>query len=428
MPEYLKKAEFQSAAASDEVAAIVSAIVRAVEKEGLAAVRHYSAQLDGWDPEQFMVSEQEIDGAAETVPAELKKHLQFAIDQVRTFAMAQRATLRDLDLETLPGVTLGHRHVPVRSVGSYAPGGRYPLIASSIMTVAVPKVAGVSRVVACAPPRDGLGIHPAQLYAMASAGADEIYCIGGGQALAAMAFGIEDMPPVDMLVGAGNGYLAEAKRQLFGQVGIDLIAGPTEILIIADEMAEPELLAADMLGQAEHGPTSPAVLLTTSLTLAEAVREAVDTWLRTDWPTAKIAGEAWRCHGEIAVCQDDDELVSIADQYAPEHLEVQTAHPDWFHARLSNYGSLFLGQEATVASGYKAIGPTPVLPTGPPSRHTGGLWVGKFLKTVTYQKVTPEGTREVAPAVAAISSAEMMDGHALTARMRLELVEGWTQS
>lgn len=428
MAQYLKRSEVQADAISDEVATTVSGILRAVRKEGLAAVRRYSAEFDGWDPEHFKVSEQQIANAGESISTELREHLQFALQQVRSFALAQRNTLMDLEQQTLAGVTLGHRHVPVKAVGSYSPGGRYPLIASSIMTVAVPKVAGVSRVVACAPPRDANGIHPPQLYAMAAAGADEIYCIGGVQALAAMAFGVDGLEPVDMLVGAGNVYVAEAKRQLFGQVGIDLLAGPTEILIIADDTAEPELVAADLLGQAEHGPTSPAVLLTTSWAVAEAVSEAVDTWLRTDWPTAQIAGEAWHQRGEIAVCEDDDELVQVADQYAPEHLEVQTAQPEWFQARLSNYGSLFLGQEATVAYGDKAIGTNHVLPTGRAARYTGGLWVGKFLKTVTYQRVTPSGTQEVAPAVAAISDAEMMHGHALTARMRLERVERWTQS
>ncbi len=424
MAEYLKRSEVQADAISDEVVTTVSAILRAVRREGLAAVRRYSAE----DPEHFKVSERQIVEASESISSELREHLEFALQQVRSFALAQRGTLMDLEQETLAGVTLGHRHIPVKAVGSYSPGGRYPLIASSIMTVAVPKVAGVSRVVACAPPRNGNGIHPPQLYAMAAAGADEIYCIGGVQALAAMAFGVDGLPPVDMLVGAGNAYVAEAKRQLFGQVGIDLLAGPTEILIIADDTADPELVAADLLGQAEHGPTSPAVLLTTSWALAEAVSEAVFTWLRTDWPTAQIAGEAWHRRGEIAVCKDDDELVRVADQYAPEHLEVQTAQPEWFQARLTNYGSLFLGQEATVAYGDKAIGTNHVLPTGCAARYTGGLWVGKFLKTVTYQKVTPNATREVAPAVAAISEAEMMHGHALTARMRLERVERWTQS
>jgi sulfopropanediol 3-dehydrogenase len=289
------------------------------------------------------------------------------------------------------------------------------------MTVLVPKVAGVGRVVACAPPRASAGIHPAQLHAMATSGADRILCIGGVQALAAMAFGIEDVEPADMIVGPGNAYVAEAKRQLFGRVGIDLLAGPSEILVIADESADPRLVAADLLGQAEHGPTSPAVLITTSRSFGQEVAREVTALLET-WPTAEVAGQAWEDFGEIAVAQDRDEALALANEYAFEHLELQVADSDEaaYVDGLRNYGSLFIGSNATVAYGDKAVGTNHVLPTGRAARYTGGLWVGKFLKTVTHQRLTDRGTAQVAPAVAAISEAEFFGGHALTATMRLD--------
>ncbi len=421
--EYFKRPTSQPEVITQEIRATVSEILRAVEKEGIAAVRRYSERLDGWNPPSFRVSTEQIAYAEARVDAALKRHIQFAQEQVRTFARLQKATVTEFAHETLPGVVLGQKHLPVQAVGSYSPGGRYPLIASSIMTIVVPKVAGVQRVVAVAPPRRAEGIYPPQLYTMASSGADEILCLGGVQALAALAYGIEDTPsvePVDMIVGAGNVYVAEAKRQLFGTVGIDLLAGPTEILIIADETADPMLVAADLLGQAEHGPTSPAILVTTSRAFGEATARAVDRWLETTWPTREVAGQAWRECGTILLCESNEEMVQVANTYAPEHLEVQTRHPDWFLEHLANYGSLFLGAHATVAYGDKGIGPNHVLPTERASRYTGGLWVGKFLKTVTYQHVTPEGSRLVAPTVAAISDAELMMGHALTARLRLD--------
>lgn len=422
MAKHLKSAQPQSPAFTEEIRATVSEILLDVERHGLAAVRRWSERLDGWEPDDFRVSPAEIDRACNAVDDDLKTQLHTAKGHVVAFAGEQRAGLTDLDVKTTPGVTLGHRHIPISAVGSYSPGGRYPLIASAIMTVAVPKVAGVGRVVASAPPRDGRGMHPPQLYAMAISGADEIWCIGGVQALAAMAFGLEGLDPVDMVVGAGNAYVAEAKRQLFGTVGIDLLAGPTEILIIADESADPHLVAADLLGQAEHGPNSPAVLVTDSETFGETVIACVEQWLQT-WPTADIAGEAWGALGEVIVCADAREMAEVADRYAPEHLEVQTHDADAYLDRLSNYGSLFLGAQATVAYGDKAIGVNHVLPTGRAARYTGGLWVGKFLKTVTYEKVTEEGTRRIAPTVAAICDAELMAGHALTARYRLQRIE-----
>jgi sulfopropanediol 3-dehydrogenase len=294
------------------------------------------------------------------------------------------------------------------------------MLASAFMTIIVPKVAGVRRVIAAAPPREGRGVHSAMLHAMATSGADQILCLGGVQALAALALGVEDLEPVDMIIGAGNAYVAEAKRQLFGRVGIDLLAGPTEILVIADEHAEPELVAADLLGQAEHGPTSPAILITTSRTLGMESVAAIDRLLQT-WPTAAVAGQAWRDHGSVALVGDDAEAMALADTYAPEHVEVQVEARklDAYLNGLHNYGSLFLGDEATVVYGDKAVGTNHVLPTMGAARYTGGLWVGKFLKTCTYQRLTAEGTQIIAPAAAAISEAEQFAGHAITARMRL---------
>ena len=421
MAEYLKRAAAPPAQAGDDVRRTVAEILEDVERHGEEAVRDWSVRLDDWDPDSFLVGEDEIQAAAAAVPQDLKDHIAFAQAQVRTFAERQLVTLGELEVETLPGVRLGHKHVPVAAVGAYVPGGRYPMLASAFMTVVVPKVAGVERVVACAPPRDGAGIHPAMLHSMASSGADQIICVGGVQGLAAMAFGLEDLEPVAMVVGAGNAYVAEAKRQLFGTVGIDLLAGPTEILVLADETADPELVAADLLGQAEHGPTSPAVLVTTSRELAVAAERDVERLL-AHWPTRAVAGQAWRARGEIVLAGDRDEALEIANRYAHEHVEVHAAEDelDAYLDGLTNYGSLFLGPHSTVVYGDKAVGTNHVLPTAGAARYTGGLWVGKFLKTLTYQRVTAEGTLQIAPAAAAISDAEQFAGHALTARMRLE--------
>ena len=421
MAEYLKRAAAPPAEAGDEVRRTVAEILEDVERHGEEAVRDWSVRLDDWDPESFLVGEEEIRAAARAVPEELKGHIAFAQRQVRSFAERQLATLGDLDVETLPGIHLGHRHVPVDAVGAYVPGGRYPMLASAFMTVVVPKVAGVERVVACAPPRGGAGIPPAMLHAMASSGADQVVCLGGVQALAAMAFGLGELEPVAMIVGAGNAYVAEAKRQLFGTVGIDLLAGPTEILVLADDTADAELVAADLLGQAEHGPTSPAVLVTTSPELGGTVQQEVERLLE-HWPTRAVAGQAWRARGEIVFAADREEALEIANRYAHEHVEVHAAEDelDAYLDGLTSYGSLFLGQHSTVVYGDKAVGTNHVLPTGGAARYTGGLWVGKFLKTLTYQHVTAEGTLQIAPAAAAISDAEEFAGHALTARMRLE--------
>jgi len=421
---YLKRAEPQPRRSGEEIRRTVAEILSDVERRGEPAVRDWSERLDGWAPDSFIVTDADVSVAEAAVDDALKEHIAFAQAQVRAFAERQRDTLHDLDAETLPGVRLGHRHLPVDAVGAYVPGGRYPMVASAFMTIVVPRVAGVPRVVGCAPPRGARGIHPATLYAIASSGADQIVCLGGVQALAALAFGLGGIEPVDLLVGAGNAYVAEAKRQLFGRVGIDLLAGPTETLVIADAGADPELVAADLLGQAEHGPTSPAVLVTHSPDVAEAVHREVERLLG-DWPTRQVAGEAWRRHGEIVVTEDRAESIAVANRYAHEHVEVHAAEDelDDYLAGLRDYGSLFLGSHATVVYGDKAVGTNHVLPTAGAARYTGGLWVGKFLRTATYQRLTAEGTGRVAPAAAAISDAEGFAGHAITARMRLDRLE-----
>jgi sulfopropanediol 3-dehydrogenase len=418
MAEVIKAPAPGMGVAHDRVRQDVSEMLLRIERKGERAVRDYSRRLDDWDPPEFVLPAEQLAAAARDVPEELRAHIAFSQDQVRAFAAAQRATLGNLEVRPLPGVTLGHRHVPIGAVGAYVPGGRYPMFASSFMTVLVAKAAGVRHVVACTPPSQGQAPPAVMQHAIATSGADAVLCLGGVQALAAMAFGLCGAEPVDMLVGAGNAYVAEAKRQLFGRVGIDLIAGPTEVLVVADDSADPDLVAADLLGQAEHGPTSPAVLVTTSPELGAAVLERIPALLGT-WSTSKIAGEAWCCHGEVLLAGDREEAATLADERAPEHLEVHARELDWWLERLRSYGSLFLGDEATVAYGDKGVGTNHVLPTGRAARYTGGLWVGKFLRTVTYQRLTAEGTRRVAPAVAAISHAEGFTGHAATAELRL---------
>jgi sulfopropanediol 3-dehydrogenase len=419
MPEVVKAAAAGRRGIPDRVRRDVAEMLLRIERRGEAAVREYSRTLDGWDPPSFLVTADDLAAAAGEVPEPLREHIAFAQAQVRGFADAQRATLADLECEPLPGVVLGHRHLPVGAVGAYVPGGRYPMLASSFMTVLVAKAAGVPHVVACTPPAGGRGAPAVMRHAIATSGADAMLCLGGVQGLAAMAFGLCGAEPVDMLVGAGNLYVAEAKRQLFGAVGIDLVAGPTEILVIADDGADDELVAADLLAQAEHGPTSAAVLVTTARELADAVLERVPALLAA-WPTGEVAAEAWREQGEVLVVADAEEAAAVADDRAPEHLEVHARDLDWWLGRLRNYGSLFLGEEATVAYGDKGVGTNHVLPTGRAARYTGGLWVGKFLRTVTYQRLTPGGIRSIAPAMAAISHAEGFAGHAATAEMRLE--------
>ena len=405
----------------------ISEMLARIERGGLDAVREYSRELDGWDPPGFRVSEGEIEEAAEVVEPELREAIAFGRDNTKRFAALQRETLVDFEEEIAPGIVAGQRQVPVGSVGAYQPAGRVPLLASPFMTVAVPKVAGVEKVVACVPPsRERGGVHPAMLHSIAVSGADAIYAVGGVQALAAMAFGLfEDLEhPVDMIVGAGNAFVAEAKRQLFGQVGIDLLAGPSEVAVIADDSADPELVAADLLGQAEHGPTSPASLVTTSEALGRAVMEEVGRQLET-LQTAEVAGNAWQNHGTVAVAGSREEAVLLMDEIAPEHLEVHTTDAGWYLENLRNYGSLFLGDRATVAYSDKGMtGTNHVLPTAGAARYTGGLSVAKFTKTLTYQRVTSEeGTKRLAPPVMKFSRTEGLWAHEATARKRLERLE-----
>jgi len=416
---YLKKPKYPPEQITEEIRETVSTILSDVEQNGAAAVRKYSERFDDWSPESFRVSQADIDQAYEEMEPEVEKSSQFLIDQVANFAQLQRDTLVDFEAETLPGIMLGQKHIPVQSVGAYSPGGRYPLIASAVMTVKVAKVAGVPRVMCAAPPRDERGMHRPQLWAMHKSGADEIFCIGGVQALAGMAFGLEDAEPVDMIVGPGNAYVAEAKRQLFGKVGIDLLAGPTEIMVIADNTADPAIVACDLLGQAEHGPTSPGILATTSEQLGRETLVEVERWLER-WPTADVSRQAWENYGTVILCEDHEEIRKVADEIAPEHLEIQMANTELFVEGLTNYGSLFIGHHATVAYGDKAIGTNHTLPTMKAARYTGGLWVGKFLKTVTTQRCTAEGDRQVAEHAAVVADAEFMYGHAVSSRLRLD--------
>jgi sulfopropanediol 3-dehydrogenase len=418
MREYLKKATERSSDSDESVRRTVTEILRAVRDEGDAAVRRYSEKLDRWSPPSFRLTQAEIDVGMAAVSTDDRAQIAYCRDQIAAFAQRQRETLEPLEVELQPGVHLGHRLIPVASVGAYVPGGRYPLVASALMSITTAKVAGVGRVVACSPPAPGGGgIYPATLYAMVLAGAEEIYCLGGVQALGAMAFGTESVKAVDMVIGPGNQYVAEAKRQIFGTVGIDLLAGPTEILVIADATADPVVVACDLLGQAEHGPTSPAILVTMSRALADAVVAECERQLPT-LGTHEVARQAWETHGEIVLVDSDDEAAAVADEYAPEHLEVQTKNPDWYLGRLKNYGSLFLGEESTVAYSDKTIGPNHILPTGRAARYTGGLWVGKFIKTVTYQRLTRAASGAVAPVVARICEIEGMLAHKATADLR----------
>ena len=406
---------------TEDVRRRVLEILENVEDRGEEAVREYSRRFDGWDPESFCLSEEQIEEACARVDEDIRRYLDLAASQVRGFAEAQLGTMLPLDVEVGEGVRLGHRHVPVSSVGAYVPGGRYKLISSALMSVLTARVAGVDRVVSMSAPGGEFGVHVPTIYAMRLAGADEIYALGGVQAMAAMAFGaLEGLQAVDMLVGAGNVYVAEAKRQLFGRVGIDLLAGPTEILVIADESARPRVVAVDLLGQAEHGPTSPAVLVTTSQKLGELVLAEVEDVLK-DWPTADVAGEAWRDFGTVVVAEHAEEAMALSDGFAPEHLELQVGDAAPYEAGLRNYGSLFVGERTTVPFGDKAVGTNHTLPTGGAARYTGGLWVGKFLKTLTYQRLTEEASRRMAVASGAISRAEGLPGHAISSEIRLEI-------
>jgi sulfopropanediol 3-dehydrogenase len=429
-PLYLKSPSTCAPAGPDAaVAERVSEILLTVERDGIDAVRAYSRELDGWDPPSFEVTADQVASASGSLSGPLKRSIEFAQAQVRNFAQLQRATLTDFEAETLPGVFLGQRQVPVSSVGAYCPSGRVPMLACAFMTVAVPKVAGVETVVACSPPR-AAALHAPTLHSIATSGADRIFALGGVQALAAMAFGLldDDLDAVDMIVGPGNAFVAEAKRQLFGRVGIDLLAGPSEVAVIADDAADPELVAADLLAQAEHGPTSAAVLITTSepfgrAVIAEVARQ-LDQLDRRGAGAGDTPRRAWTDHGVVMVAADRDHAVTLSDEVATEHLEVHTGDDAWYLERLRNYGSIFLGSRATVAFSDKAIGTNHTLPTGRAARYTGGLSVAKFLKTLTYQRIdSDEGVRAVAPHVVEISRADLMPAHEASATKRLERLE-----
>ncbi len=418
--ESLKKPSRSDQRADNDgaVAAVVEEIVSAVASEGEAAVRRYSGRLDGWEPEAFRLTADEIAASLARVPAPVLDDMAFGQEQVRTFARAQRATMTDLEVEPRPGIRLGHRHIPIKNVGAYVPGGRYPMVASAHMSIVTAKVAGVERVAACTPPLDAR-VPDATVAAIHLAGADEIYILGGVQALAAMALGTETIDPVDFLVGPGNAYVVEAKRRLFGKVGIDLVAGPTEILVVADETADPVIVAADLLGQAEHGPASPAVLVTTSQALAEETLRQIAVQLET-LPTAEIAAQAWEGYGEVVVVDSDDEALAAADAYGFEHVEIHTTAPRWYLERMTNYGALFLGEATTVAYGDKTIGTNHILPTGGAARYTGGLWVGKFLKTVTFQECDDAASAMIGEICARQCRIENFEGHARSCDVRVE--------
>jgi sulfopropanediol 3-dehydrogenase len=408
----------ESAANEDKrIRTVVEDMLAEIGHRGDDAVRAYSERLDRWNPTTLRLSRAEIDACYKALPQQAIDDIRFAQEQVRRFAQVQRDALRDVEVETLPGVVLGHKNVPVSSVGCYVPGGKYPLVASAHMSVVTAKVAGVPRVIAAAPPFNGKPA-PAIVVAMDMAGADEIYVLGGVQAVGAMALGTATIAPVDMIVGPGNAYVAEAKRQLYGRVGIDLFAGPTETLVIADDSVDGELCAADLLGQAEHGPNSPAILLTNSEALAHATIREVERQLKV-LATGEIAGAAWRDYGQVIVCDTYDEMVAQADQIASEHVQVMTRDPNFFLQRMRNYGALFLGPETNVSYGDKVIGTNHTLPTKRTARYTGGLWVGKFLKTCTYQRVTREASVVIGEYCSRLCALEGFMGHKEQADIRL---------
>jgi sulfopropanediol 3-dehydrogenase len=408
----------ESKEADMKVRALVENMLDKVTQEGDAAVREFSANLDKWSPASFRLSESEIKGIIAGLPQQVIDDITFAQTQIRNFAQIQRESIKDVEVETLPGVFLGHKNIPVNSVGCYVPGGRYPMVASAHMSVLTAKVAGVKRVIACTPPINGQ-IPAATVAAMYMAGADEIYLLGGVQAIAMMAIGTETVQPVDMLVGPGNAYVAEAKRQLFGKVGIDLFAGPTETLVIADDTTDVETCATDLLGQAEHGPTSPAVLLTTSKTIAEGIEAEIQRQLAV-LPTADVASVSWRDYGQVILCDTVDELISEADRIASEHVQVMTENPRLFLEKMTNFGGLFLGDKTNVAYGDKVIGTNHTLPTREAARYTGGLWVGKFLKTCTYQEIkTEEASKLIGEYCSRLCEIENFAGHKEQADLRV---------
>ncbi len=417
---YLKRAARRATDDAGEVARAVAEILDEIEAGGEDAALRYAAEFDRYDG-NLVLARDEIDAAAARVPARVKDDIRFAWDNIRRFAEAQKATIRDMEIEVTPGMVAGQRAIPCRAAGCYTPGGRYSHVASALMTVTTAKVAGCGHIAVCSPPRPGVGIAPAIVYSADLCGADSILALGGVQGIAAMAFGLFGLPRADILVGPGNQFVAEAKRILFGRVGIDMLAGPTNSLILADGTADPHIVAWDLIGQAEHGYNSPVWLATTHRPLAERVLELVPRYVETlPELNRNSAATAWNDMAEVMVVPDREALARVADDYAPEHLHVQAADPDWFLGRLQCYGSLFLGEETTVAFGDKSAGPNHVLPTSGAARYTGGLSVHKYMKLVTWQRATREGAKPVAEATARISRLEGMEGHARTADIRLE--------
>lgn len=419
MAIWLKKGISAEDDAADlaKVRGTVEEILADIEKRGDVAVRALSKKFDNWNPKDFKLSKAEIDECVKSLPKQVIEDIKFAQAQIRNFAQIQRDSLRDVEVETLPGVVLGHKNIPVNSVGCYVPGGKYPMVASAHMSIVTAKVAGVKRIIACAPPYKG-SPHPAIVAAMHLAGATEIYALGGVQAIGAMALGTHSIKPVDMIAGPGNTFVAEAKRQLSGRVGIDLFAGPTETLVIADDAVDGEICATDLLGQAEHGPNSPAILLTTSRRLAEDTMKQIDKQLKV-LATAEIAGRAWEDYGQVVLCKDNAEMVKEADRIASEHVQVMTKNNDYFLNNMTNFGALFLGPETNVSYGDKVIGTNHTLPTRKAARYTGGLWVGKFIKTCTYQRVKPEATAMVGEYCSRLCAVEGFAGHQEQADIRV---------
>ena len=424
MARYLKTSISQQEKddADAEVRKTVEAILDDIKARGDEALRDYSQKFDNWAPDSFRLSRAEIEACYGRVTEQNIADIKFAQAQIRNFAEIQKASIRDVEEETYPGVILGHKNLPVASVGCYVPGGKYPMVASAHMSVVTAHVAGVPRIIGAAPPCEG-GPAAAIVVAQDLAGADEIYCLGGVQAMGAMALGTQEIEPVDMLVGPGNAFVAEAKRQLFGRVGIDLLAGPTETLVIADATVDGELCAADLLGQAEHGPTSAAILITDSESLAMDTMAEVDRQLKT-LSTAGIAGEAWRNYGQVIVCDGLAEMAAEADRIASEHVQVMTRDDDYFLANMRNYGALFLGPETNVAYGDKVIGTNHTLPTKRAARYTGGLWVGKFIKTCTYQRVSEAASVEIGKYCSRLCALEGFAGHKEQADIRLRRYAG----
>ncbi|MGN6286390.1 MAG: histidinol dehydrogenase [Afipia sp.] len=425
MAKHLKRGRDAAQRAEDDskVRATVEGILADIEKRGDEAVRELSVKFDQWDRKDYRLTDAEIKDCLSQLSQRNLDDIRFAQEQVRNFAQHQRESMKDIEVETLPGVVLGHKNIPVNSVGCYVPGGKYPLLASAHMSVITAKVAGVQRIVTCAPPFQGKAA-PAIVAAQHLAGADVIYCLGGIQAVGAMALGTQTIDPVDMLVGPGNAFVAEAKRQLFGRVGIDLFAGPTETLVIADETVDGEMCATDLLGQAEHGPNSPAVLLTNSEKLARDTMAEIERLLKI-LPTGSVAAKAWEDYGEVIVCDSEEEMVKEADFIASEHVQVMTRDPDYFLKNMTNYGALFLGPRTNVAYGDKVIGTNHTLPTKKAARYTGGLWVGKFLKTVTYQRVlTDEASAMIGEYCSRLCMLEGFAGHAEQANVRVRRYGG----